>query len=490
MNFRDRLKGQYANLTADELNAMLDVAAAFARGALRPQRSGAGTAADDFFTPASVVSIENTTGSTLPSLAVLTSSGAAVDPDTDDASELASRRRPVLSASAPVTDTDPVLITFDSIPNGGIGRACIAGATVARVDVTDITHRYARPVVGSIFQLESAESGPVRLLTPPAETGVVRTYVLLTGATPTPAASGWVAGLTEDDCPRITVASASGACSGIDTDQDIHLAWDADEEAWVSPDDDGFTHDGGTDEVMFWLEGNDYSLSIGDRYGVRIDGDGDNLLFAFGGSPLCDGTPGDCNNTFVVAVACDCCPIEGYDGEGWYCVREAESDDPCAAVELLDVDKCDDAIEICSGPYASEAVATAACTPGLDCCDEDEGVIPLDMTITGSGTGGTVSWQIPGVTPGETYTIFLCAETQVDIPRLDVDSMTALGECGSSIGLIGPVFASEVCDCAEGLEPACCWTFVVTEGHTALCIQLRVEDGLPYAFRVVEGDSC
>lgn len=65
------------------------------------------------------------------------------------------------------------------------------------------------------------------------------------------------------------------------------------------------------------------------------------------------------------------CAIPGWRGPGWYCILFAGE---CIHVELLVEDECNDLITICSGPYATEALALAACTPVdilITCCDPD-----------------------------------------------------------------------------------------------------------------------
>jgi hypothetical protein len=88
--------------------------------------------------------------------------------------------------------------------------------TVARVDITDTTHKFARPIPGNLFQLQSAETGQVRLLQTFGSTGVRKCYVRLGG----PGSSvdsvsggcGWPAALTKDDCLRVSVISGEGRC--------------------------------------------------------------------------------------------------------------------------------------------------------------------------------------------------------------------------------------------------------------------------------------
>jgi hypothetical protein len=125
--------------------------------------AGLGEWVDDKFAPANVIRVENTTETTWPPHTILTPTAAIVSPGE---SPLDARRRPVMSAAAPASDQDPIVITFDSIQSNQIGRAVATGVTVALVDVIDDTHQYARPVAGDATMLRSAEDGPVRLLLP------------------------------------------------------------------------------------------------------------------------------------------------------------------------------------------------------------------------------------------------------------------------------------------------------------------------------------
>lgn len=203
-----------------------------------------------------------------------------------------------------------------------------------------------------------------------------------------------VAGAGTTDCLALTVTGATGACSGIDLTQELYLAWDAGDARWEVP---GFVHDGGTGEAHFGLTNGAPYLTIAGVYGTPLGCDGaGGLLFAFGGGALCTGTAGTCNNSFVVRVACSCCPIAGWGGPGWYCVEDTGPDD-CVAVELLDADKCDTAIVICSGPYADQAAAEAVCVPPVEpgyTCGTAWALPATGVTynLTGSYTTGANQW--------------------------------------------------------------------------------------------------
>jgi hypothetical protein len=214
------------------------------------------------------------------------------------------------------------------------------------------------------------------LTTVPADTRVLLwpagdlTYYLFEYATPAaPAATtalsscAWPAGITTDECVEMTVASATGRCADIDTTQDIFLAWDAGAAKWQSGAADWTgTGSGGTGQVTFSTTTPVPTATIDAVAGTYLGCDGTGgILFGFGGAVLCGGTDGDCDNFFVARFACSCCPIAGWDGEGWYCVRAAGSSAACEAQELLAADKCDATIEICSGHYASQSAALVVC---------------------------------------------------------------------------------------------------------------------------------
>lgn len=109
--------------------------------------------------------------------------------------------------------------------------------------------------------------------------------------------------------------------------------------------------------------------------------------FAFGHPDLCtgpEGAGGPCANLLTVRVAYTCCELPGWGGPGWYCVRDAGSANPCAAVDLDHEHRCDATIEICSGPYADQAAAEAECPPPETygtCCGEKPAAKKMRLVI-------------------------------------------------------------------------------------------------------------
>lgn len=211
--------------------------------------------------------------------------------------------------------------------------------------------------------------------------------------------SGWAAGLTTTDCVRMTVVRASGACSGVSTTQDINLTWDATDGRWESTS-TAFTGtgSGGTGQVTFDNTTPTPTSTIDGEGGVYLGADGaGGLLFAFGGPVLCGGTAALCQNFFVVRFTCDCCPIAGWAGPGWYCVREAGTSDTCTPVELLEADRCSTTVEICSGPYANQAAAAAVCPSAITTSCNSGNPLPVKLWvhITGGAPAGVyaMNWD-------------------------------------------------------------------------------------------------
>jgi len=408
---------------AAAVNAVLESARGYR--AVKQRKAGPGKVGPTPLAPANLVMVENTTGGTIPVWSVLTPSGFTIDPV---AHPFETRRHPTFTASAPVTERDAVVITVDSIPAGGIGRAVAAGVAVAEVEITDTAHRYARAVPGNLFRMTSADTGPAYLYAP-GGLGTRKTLVLLGAPHPeadddgsgsdsggggggggTTRGPGWTAGLTPDNCLKLTVVSASGRCDAIDTEQELLLRWNG--SAWESTEE--FVYRSGSGVVLFWVANGMPHLSIGgtelvwDAAGVLAEAPGSgsgsgsvgeggrNYVDFAGGNTLCDpedasGSGDDCltadceDNIFVVRIRCVPCA-------GWYCVlTEGEDCDAEDAVieplYLEAADLCDPDIVVCSGPYETEADALAVCGPPIlvACCPQ---AISRRLTLTVSGATG------------------------------------------------------------------------------------------------------
>jgi hypothetical protein len=207
---------------------------------------------------------------------------------------------------------------------------------------------------------------------------------------------GWFAGLVETDCLRVTI-------DGDETE--VYLATE-DAITWTS-------------EGTVTICASAYTLTV-----TRPDAGGvPRLSIATGGSggdefegvwnccgcafakwtfplqELCpdeDETGDPCTNVVEIRVDHSCCPIEGWEGEGWYCAVEEGDDceiDTPEPVELTDDVKCTASVVICSGPYATEELASAFCEGDPDPIDPVEcvGHTFTNVTATVSDRTGACS---------------------------------------------------------------------------------------------------
>lgn len=110
-------------------------------------------------TPIEVL-IRNTTSSGLDAFWILGISGTLnpynLDPDNFLAGD-------VVTGIAPTAST-PIAIIQDGLATNGIGVARILGRAACRVNLTDISHRFANATPGSMAELTSAASGSVRII--------------------------------------------------------------------------------------------------------------------------------------------------------------------------------------------------------------------------------------------------------------------------------------------------------------------------------------
>lgn len=217
---------------------------------------------------------------------------------------------------------------------------------------------------------------------------------------------GWIAGMASGWCLTGNVIGAWGQCEGINTSQTFTLRYSTGEDKWVSQQfitgqgwvDQDFTYHQGQGPLRVWLDGTTDSIaaSIND-IDLVLHCCGENYAIFAGGAKIdptfCTGTiPEPCPpNVFRVKVQCtacppdpDCTPIAGWGGAGWYCI---EVDSACTTVvELIDQDRCDNQITICSGPYASEEIAIISCTGPIStsCCEE---AVPANLYASGFDVG-------------------------------------------------------------------------------------------------------
>lgn len=154
--------------------------------------------------------------------------------------------------------------------------------------------------------------------------------------------------------------------------------------------------------------------------------------------------PSPCDRLLKIKVCVDCCPIEGWDGEGYYCVRPAGTGEVGEPQLLLDEDKCDDEIEITGGRYSDRDEAAALCGPPRSAtpCDgpgSDGDELPLGemtrATIVHNGSGGSsgescVKWA---ATPNTLYKV----RTWVEFKPGGGDFLPPAPGCGITVVVDG-----------------------------------------------------
>lgn len=191
---------------------------------------------------------------------------------------------------------------------------------------------------------------------------------------------GWTAALTAADCVTVSELSAGGLCACASFA--AFTLSSADGQTWATAAPGGgvpaftlcgtagyafaFRRGTGCDSrPCLTITGPAVGSGAAPTYSGVLECGGCNYaVFAFSAPVLCTGTRADtgpCDNLLRVKVEWTCCPVAGWAGAGWYCAKGADSPTACVAVELLDSDKCDGTITICSGPYATQSEAEAVC---------------------------------------------------------------------------------------------------------------------------------
>lgn len=190
-------------------------------------------------------------------------------------------------------------------------------------------------------------------------------------------------GLQDDWCLKLSLLCHEGEFSGMDEDQFaavfgwyeeydtglfgwVFYVWDAVTDDWVLFDMDWIGGSGGV--VLTFAADGTPILTVGGSLTMFYKPCAGGAKFV--GGPQ-NGFTGDATpidvcvpNTFALKVECSCCPPDGWQGPGWYCVvdtGETCDDLENACVELLDADICDETLVICSGPYADQEECEGEC---------------------------------------------------------------------------------------------------------------------------------
>jgi len=154
-------------ISAGEFNAMLAAAATEAN-----RRDGANARSIRSFGDLDVYRVLNSTGSDRDQFDCVGLAGVVFN---EAANDLEFKYRPTFdSRKATADDTCSFAILQRPTKDGYPTPGAVAGVTVAKVDVTDLGHRYAVPDLGpNVFRLESAATGTARILYSPGTLGEV-----------------------------------------------------------------------------------------------------------------------------------------------------------------------------------------------------------------------------------------------------------------------------------------------------------------------------
>lgn len=221
--------------------------------------------------------------------------------------------------------------------------------------------------------------------------------------------TGWAAGLLDTECLFMTVLKADGLCSNIDTTQEGYMRWKESDSKWVFQEwdceleqwvDKNFVVDTIEAPLKFWVDdaSGDARLEIA---GITrklmwvCSGDG-TIVFSGGTELMCGGVSPpaavQCDNNFLIKLQCVCCPIDGWQGNGYYCiVNEGEDCDVDTVEAVLLIDPCTEGIIICSCRYDTLEEAEVACGIPVDAPCQDLDFATKTVTATLSNKTGDCS---------------------------------------------------------------------------------------------------
>lgn len=165
--------GDPLNISAGAWNTMTDAARDYLS-----RRGGASSSGPLFssIVPSVTVIVRNDTGADLDYPGVL-ALGDPVISAVDAPQDL--QQTPGFAGDTPAATTDAFALILEPLADGEYGRGVVAGVAVCDIDVSDTGHLFARPKVGDVTQLESAASGPARIVSIESGTGTKRAVVLM-----------------------------------------------------------------------------------------------------------------------------------------------------------------------------------------------------------------------------------------------------------------------------------------------------------------------
>jgi hypothetical protein len=244
------------------------------------------------FTSSLIVLIRNDTGADLDALSVLRitgtpSSNGPVNEPFDF------QRRFFLTGDVPAGAGDAIAVLKEPAGDGEFGQAVVAGAALADVKINDASHEWARPIAGDTDKLESAASGPARILWKESSGTVRRAVLLLVGG----AGALTTLNLQTNSCAVFGTGSNAGVMVGLTVER-VPITLPA---AWVAGD------------PTCYLDPNDCCGESG--------GDGGGI----GGSPCCPGI--DLPRTLCLTTTSTCPDLNGQS----YTLTYSATTGPCGS---------------------------------------------------------------------------------------------------------------------------------------------------------------
>lgn len=331
--------------------------------------------------------------------------------------------RPIMQVGIPESSTDAICITQSPAPSEdedpdqfAYVLAAVLGITLAYVRINDESDLFAVPIAGNVDFLNSASAGQVRIIEVLDEmqeesgvsgfmpvsgldesgSGVFDSVKLCIvniigggagggGGESGGSGQGTITGgcelsaLKPTDCVKFNNSYDGSIHNGINTGAGV----------WTS--ETSLAYPGGSGVAVLTKVTGGWTLTVN---AIAMDTCGTGCWMggpATGHASSSGG--GKCNGeTFTVCVECRCCEVEGWDGEGWYCIENV--DEECIVAELLEEDRYDCSLVICSGPYETEEEAQEACGPvSTSCCPDDTWARNLQLTFASDGTGHLASFN-------------------------------------------------------------------------------------------------
>lgn len=151
----------------------------------------------------------NDTGSTLSRFGIVRVAAPFIGTDDNEPEAFAN---PNVTGLAPLGNDFAWGVMQEPLADGAVGKVRLAGVTWARVNVTSESHRFARPVAGSLTTLVSSSLGGAPILTKPSGTGVGMCQIRLESACDCPG-DGSGSGGPVDDCMTCSGGAQAEYCT-------------------------------------------------------------------------------------------------------------------------------------------------------------------------------------------------------------------------------------------------------------------------------------